>query len=81
MHVLIQGNSDPVFFLFFFKHILGAVVSSPAVQIDAVVAFDSPGLLDNLQPFPGAAVLPSALHLLLGLLLLPLQQCGHLDGK
>lgn len=64
-----------------FLHVLGAVVSSPAVQIDAAVAFDSPALLDNLQPFPGAAVPPSALHLLLGLLLLPLQPRGHLDGK
>lgn len=55
----------------------GAVVSSPAVQIVGVVVFDSPALPDSRRAFPGAAVLPSALHLLL----LPPQQHGRSDGK
>lgn len=77
--LLFHCNNETIFFFFF--HVLGAVVSSPAVQIDAAVVFDSPALLDNPQPFPGAAALPSALRLLLGLLLLPRRQHGRLDGK
>ena len=55
----------------------GAVVSSPAVQTVGMVASDFPALPDSQQPFHGAAVLPSALHLLL----LPPQQHGHSDGR
>lgn len=57
----------------------GAAVSSPTVRTAGRAAFDSPALQDSLRPFPGAAVLPSALRLLL--LLLPRRQHGRSDGK